>query len=99
MTSHIIETSGLTRNFRVREGMKRRTVVAVDDLSLRVEAGEAVGYIGANGAGKSTTIKMLCGILVPTSGEVRTCGLRPVADGSVNRLTRRPRHAARRRAT
>jgi len=80
MTSYIIETDGLTRTFRVREGMKRRTVVAVDDLSLHVEPGEAVGYIGANGAGKSTTIKMLCGILVPTAGEVRTCGLRPVAD-------------------
>ncbi len=40
--------------------------MAVDDLSLRIEPGEAVGYIGANGAGKSTTIKMLTGILVPT---------------------------------
>ena len=47
MTSHIIETSGLTRAFRVREGMKRRTVVAVDDLSLRVEAGEAVCVVEA----------------------------------------------------
>ncbi len=76
----IIETRALTRTFRVRDGLARRTVVAVEDLWLRVEAGEAVGYIGANGAGKSTTIKMLTGILVPTSGEARTCGLRPVAD-------------------
>lgn len=76
----IIETTGLTRTFRVRDGLARRTVVAVEDLSLRVQPGEAVGYIGANGAGKSTTIKMLTGILVPTSGEARTCGLRPVAD-------------------
>ena len=76
----IIETQGLTRTFRVRDGLTRRTVVAVEDLALRVDAGEAVGYIGANGAGKSTTIKMLTGILVPTSGEARTCGLRPVAD-------------------
>jgi ABC-2 type transport system ATP-binding protein len=76
----IIETSGLTREFRVRDGLRRRTVVAVDDLSLRIEPGEAVGYIGANGAGKSTTIKMLTGILVPTRGSVSTCGLRPVQD-------------------
>jgi ABC-2 type transport system ATP-binding protein len=55
-------------------------VVAVDDLGLRIEPGEAVGYIGANGAGKSTTIKMLTGILVPTRGRVTTCGLRPVPD-------------------
>jgi ABC-2 type transport system ATP-binding protein len=76
----IIETEGLGRDFRVREGVRRRTVVALDALDMRVEAGEAVGYIGANGAGKSTTIKMLCGILVPTRGRVTTCGLRPVPD-------------------
>lgn len=81
MTSDaIIETEGLSRRFRVRDGLRRRTVAAVEDLSVRVEPGEAVGYIGANGAGKSTTIKMLVGILVPTSGTVRTCGLRPVTD-------------------
>jgi len=76
----IIETDGLGRDFRVRDGLRRKTVVAVDDLSVRIEPGEAVGYIGANGAGKSTTIKMLTGILVPTRGSVTTCGLRPVAD-------------------
>ncbi len=80
MTEPIIETSGLTREFRVRDGLHRRTVVAVDDLAVRIEPGEAVGYIGANGAGKSTTIKMLTGILVPTRGSVTTCGLRPVQD-------------------
>jgi ABC-2 type transport system ATP-binding protein len=78
----IIETTGLTREFRVREGLRRRTVRAVDDLSLAVATGESVGYIGANGAGKSTTIKMLVGILVPTAGEVRTCGLQPVGERS-----------------
>ncbi|MEO3937928.1 ATP-binding cassette domain-containing protein [Dermatophilaceae bacterium Soc4.6] len=77
-----VEVVGLTRSFRRRSGpLLRRTVtdvVAVDDLSFTVRPGEAVGYIGANGAGKSTTIKMLAGILVPTSGAVRTCGLDPV---------------------
>ncbi|UAL28419.1 ATP-binding cassette domain-containing protein [Nocardioides rotundus] len=74
----IIDTDGLTRTFRVRDGLRRRTVTAVEDLTVRVQAGESVGYIGANGAGKSTTIKMLTGILVPTGGEVTTCGLAPV---------------------
>ena len=60
--------TGLTREFRVRDGRRRRTVTAVDGLTVRIEPGEAVGYIGANGAGKSTTIKMLVGILVPTAG-------------------------------
>ncbi|MEV6771912.1 ATP-binding cassette domain-containing protein [Nocardia sp. NPDC051030] len=47
-------------------------------MSFRIERGAAVGYIGANGAGKSTTIKMITGILVPTTGRLRTCGLDPV---------------------
>lgn len=80
MSGTVIVTEGLGRDFRVRDGARRRTVTAVDALDLRIEAGEAVGYIGANGAGKSTTIKMLTGILVPTRGTVTTCGLRPVAD-------------------
>ena len=78
-----VETRGLTRDFAVRRkaGRLRRTRVrvrAVDDLTVTIERGAAVGYIGANGAGKSTTIKMLTGILTPTAGEVRTCGLQPV---------------------
>ena len=43
---------------------------AVDDISFKIHEGEIVGYIGENGAGKSTTIKMMTGILTPTSGEV-----------------------------
>mgnify|MGYP001089387314 CR=1 FL=1 len=41
---------------------------AVDDISFSIEKGEIVGYIGSNGAGKSTTIKMMRGILNPTKG-------------------------------
>ena len=83
MTGPVLELRDLRRTFVVREKAgrlrrRRRTVEAVADLSLSVDAGEAVGYIGANGAGKSTTIKMVTGILVPTAGEVRTCGLDPV---------------------
>lgn len=80
MSDAIIEADGLTREFRVRDGRRRRVLTAVDGLTVRVEPGEAVGYIGANGAGKSTSIKMLTGILVPTAGSVLTCGLRPVPD-------------------
>ncbi|WP_160683437.1 ATP-binding cassette domain-containing protein [Clostridium sp. C2-6-12] len=43
---------------------------AVDGISFKIDEGEIVGYIGENGAGKSTTIKMMTGILTPTSGEV-----------------------------
>jgi len=87
MTGTIIEADGLTREFRIRDAKRKRLLTAVDQLTVRIEPGEAVGYIGANGAGKSTTIKMLTGILVPTAGSVLTCGLRPVPDR--RRLARR----------
>jgi len=87
MSGGIIEADGLSREFRVRDGKRKRLLTAVDGLTVRIEPGEAVGYIGANGAGKSTTIKMITGILVPTAGRVLTCGLRPVPDR--RRLARR----------
>ena len=79
-----LEVRDLVREYvqRVPAGRfrRRRVVVrAVDGLSLRVGRGESVGFIGANGAGKSTTVKLLTGILVPTAGTVRTCGLDPAA--------------------
>ncbi len=49
---------------------KYTEVRAVDGVSFDIPEGEIVGYISSNGAGKSTTIKMMCGILTPTSGKV-----------------------------
>jgi ABC-2 type transport system ATP-binding protein len=51
--------------------------VAVDGITFGVEPGEIVGYIGVNGAGKSTTVKMLTGVLLPSSGMVRVMGRDP----------------------
>jgi ABC-2 type transport system ATP-binding protein len=48
---------------------------AVDDVSFSVEAGEVFGLLGSNGAGKSTVIRMLCGLMRPTSGSARVLGL------------------------
>jgi ABC-2 type transport system ATP-binding protein len=78
-----VEVEGLSREFVVRRSVgrlrrERDVVRAVDGVSFVIAEGEAVGYIGANGAGKSTTIKMLTGILTPTAGRVRTCGVEPV---------------------
>ena len=58
-----VETRALTRTFD--------DFVAVDNLDLRVERGTLYGFLGRNGAGKSTTIKMLTGILEATAGEIR----------------------------
>ncbi|MTV50694.1 ATP-binding cassette domain-containing protein [Heliobacillus mobilis] len=86
----MIEALGLTKEFRLfqrREGVMGairdlwdrdyQTVKAVDQIDLKVNRGEMVGYIGANGAGKSTTIKMLSGILVPSSGHLVVNGFVP----------------------
>lgn len=85
-----IDVHRLRKEFKVqknREGLKgavrdlfRREynqVAAVKDISFQIPQGEICGYIGENGAGKSTTIKMLTGILVPTSGDIRVGGFVP----------------------
>ena len=61
-----IEVKNLTRKFG--------KLTAVDNISFSVRYGEIFGYLGANGAGKSTTIRMLCGILAPTSGTAMVGG-------------------------
>src|ERR1700694_330743 len=75
------------RSFHRREGMwgsiqnlfvrDYRTIAAVDRVGFSIERGEMVGYIGRNGSDKSTSIKILTGILVPTSGEIRVNGFVP----------------------
>jgi len=56
---------------------QHETTRAVDGVTFSIDEGELIGYLGSNGAGKSTTIKMLSGILVPTSGTVTVAGLVP----------------------
>lgn len=88
-----IDVKDLRKDFRVqknREGLsgafkdlfKReyREVGAVKDISFQIPQGEICGYIGENGAGKSTTIKMLTGILVPTAGQLKVNGYVPFRD-------------------
>jgi ABC-2 type transport system ATP-binding protein len=59
------------------KGLNKRfgAFVAVSDVSFEVKKGEIFGYLGANGAGKSTTIRMLCGLLAVTSGEAEVAGV------------------------
>ena len=69
--------SGLSGAFRDLFTRNYKIVPAVNDINFTVKQGEMVGYIGENGAGKSTTIKMLTGILPPTSGSVIVNGMNP----------------------
>src|SRR5918997_7057399 len=55
------------------------TVVAVDDLSLAVPAGSIYGFIGPNGSGKTTTLRMIMHILLPDEGQIEVLGSRDTA--------------------
>lgn len=61
-----IKVKNLTKNFG--------NFTAVNSISFEVQAGEIFGFLGANGAGKSTAMRMLCGLLKPTSGEAEVAG-------------------------
>ncbi len=75
---------GVTGAIKALVRPRYRSRIAVTDVSFVIDPGEIVGYIGVNGAGKSTTIKMLTGILLPTSGEVRVFGRDPHRDRVAN---------------
>ncbi|MCM1388460.1 MAG: ATP-binding cassette domain-containing protein [Bacillus sp. (in: Bacteria)] len=66
--NNIITVTALKKYFR--------EVKAVDDISFHIEQGETFGFLGINGAGKSTTINMLCTLFPATAGEVSICGYR-----------------------
>ncbi len=73
----VVKEPGLKGSVKSLFSRKYDVVKAVDDISFHVPKGEILGFIGANGAGKSTTIKMLTGILTPTSGTVKINGQIP----------------------
>ncbi len=86
----IIEVNNLIKKYKISEkghGIfgyikhlfhpKYKEQIAVNNISFNINEGELVGYIGENGAGKSTTIKMLTGLLTPTSGKVLVNGIVP----------------------
>ena len=66
MEENVIYTRELTKRFG--------TFTAVDRISFNVRRGEIFGFLGANGAGKTTAMRMLCGLSVPTAGEGRVAG-------------------------
>jgi len=93
----LIEVSNLKKEFKMNKkypGFKGAiksffsreyiTKTAVDNISFSIDKGEVVGYIGSNGAGKSTTIKMMTGILTPTEGSVFVNGIIPYENRQKN---------------
>jgi ABC-2 type transport system ATP-binding protein len=70
------ETAGAPVVIEVDHLVKRfGAFIAVDDLSLAIREGEVFGLLGSNGAGKTTAIRVLCGLLAPTSGSARVLGI------------------------
>ena len=78
-----VKATGLTKIFK--DFWFRPRVVALDNLDLSIHPGEVHGLLGSNGAGKSTTIKLLLGLLYPTSGNIEVFGKPP---GNVNAKNR-----------
>ena len=75
-----VEARGLSRRFGPH--------LALDAVALRIEPGESFGLLGANGAGKTTFIRLVTGFLLPTAGSVRVDGISPRAARA--RCTRGP---------
>ncbi|WP_090797355.1 ATP-binding cassette domain-containing protein [Asanoa ishikariensis] len=82
----MIETSGLRKSFRSRQGREKKTVEAVRGVDLRVDEGEIFGFLGPNGAGKTTTLRMLATLIVPDGGAATVAGVDLMRDpGEVRR--------------
>lgn len=75
---YAVETFNLSKAFAPRRGWRRlsrvRPVSAVQDVNLQIAAGETFGLLGPNGAGKTTLVKMLCTLILPTSGGAKVAG-------------------------
>jgi ABC-2 type transport system ATP-binding protein len=67
-----LDVQGLTKRFG--------SFTAVDHVTFTVQPGEVIGYLGPNGSGKTTTIRMLCGLLIPTEGTAKIMGIDVVQD-------------------
>jgi len=77
----IIQVFKLTKKFSQRKGfLRKKELTALDNLDLSVKKGEIFGLLGPNGAGKTTLVRILAGLLLPTSGEVKISGCDLIKD-------------------
>lgn len=69
-----LELQNVSKHFTRREGLRRTSFTAVDDVSLSIAPGETLGLVGESGCGKSTLVRTILGLHEPTSGTVRVLG-------------------------
>lgn len=79
--SVVIETKGLSKIYE--SSFRGQDVYALKELDLTVNSGEIFAYLGPNGSGKTTTIKMLLGLIFPTAGSIEILGLKDIASAKV----------------
>lgn len=79
--SVVIETKGLSKIYE--SSFRGQDVYALKELDLTVKSGEIFAYLGPNGSGKTTTIKMLLGLIFPTAGTIEILGLKDIASNKV----------------
>ena len=89
MTTPLLQASGLTRRYPIARGTmfeRQRYAVALDDASLEVQPGEALGLIGESGSGKSTLVRLLLALDVPSAGTIEFEGKKVDASASARAL-------------
>ncbi|MCD2498211.1 ATP-binding cassette domain-containing protein [Microbacterium nymphoidis] len=87
MSEPLVGVSGVVKDFTVRERGRKRTVRAVDDVSLDIHRGETLALVGESGSGKSTLGRLILQLESPTSGSIRFDGEELVGAGRAGRRT------------
>jgi ABC-type oligopeptide transport system ATPase subunit len=85
MTEPLVRVSGVVKDFTIRERGRKRTVRAVDDVSLDIRRGETLALVGESGSGKSTLGRLILQLESPTSGSIRFAGRELVGAGRADR--------------
>lgn len=81
--SVVIQTQNLTKIYEA--ALRGQDVHALNNLNLTIHSGEIFGYLGPNGSGKTTTIKLLLGLIFPTSGDMEILGSKDIGSAEVRR--------------
>ena len=86
MTVHAVSFTGVEKTYKRAGLLGAKYTTAIKDVSFEIPAGEVTGLLGLNGAGKTTIMKLLTGLLFPTAGKVKVFGLPPSVQEAKRRV-------------